>query len=196
MHTVWVFLAKTDAVVLVITIYTSLLYAIIYDFFVIVPITFSTIRRFEPEQVGLVYIALILGFTLAATNYLTAQQYFNARKRREMGTIMIPPEHGLLHAIYGCLLAPVGLFLFAWTAPFENVHWIVPIIGIVLLCAGSMSAFTSLIPYLVGYGGPSAPSTATSAAVGTPAEYSVSIAASRDPSGDHAGLPVTASSPP
>lgn len=33
-----------------------------------------------------------------------------------------------------------------------------PAIGIVLLCAGSMSAFTSLIPYLVAYGGPSAPS--------------------------------------
>lgn len=39
-----------------------------------------------------------------------------------------------------------------------DVHWIVPAIGIVLLCTGSMSAFTSLIPYMVAYGGPSAPS--------------------------------------
>ncbi|KAJ9477844.1 putative drug/proton antiporter YHK8 (putative) [Pseudozyma hubeiensis] len=148
----------TDRVVLVISIYTSLLYAIIYDFFVIIPLAFASIRGFRPESIGLVYITLFLGFSIAACNYLFVQEAINRRIRTKTGKQMLPPETSLIHAIYGCSLAPVGLFLFAWTVPFTHVHWIVPAIGIVLLCAGSMSAFTSLIPYLVAYGGPSAPS--------------------------------------
>ncbi|SJX63631.1 related to YHK8-putative mediator of drug efflux [Sporisorium reilianum f. sp. reilianum] len=148
----------TDRVVLVISIYTSLLYAIIYDFFVIIPFAFASIRRFKPESIGLIYIALFIGFSMAAGNYLFIQSAINKRIRAKSGKTMLPPETSLIHAIYGCALAPVGLFLFAWTVPFTNVHWIVPAIGIVLLCAGSMSAFTALIPYLVAYGGPSAPS--------------------------------------
>lgn len=148
----------TDRVVLVISIYTSLLYAIIYDFFVIIPFAFATIRGFKPESIGLIYLTLFIGFALAASNYLFIQEAINRRIRTKSGKTMLPPETSLIHAIYGCSLAPVGLFLFAWTIPFANVHWIVPAIGIVLLCAGSMSAFTSLIPYLVAYGGPSAPS--------------------------------------
>ncbi|EST04881.2 Major facilitator superfamily [Kalmanozyma brasiliensis GHG001] len=148
----------TDRVVLVVSIYTSLLYAIIYDFFVIIPLAFVTIRGFQAESIGLIYITLFIGFAMASANYLFIQGAINRRLRAKRGEVMLPPETSLIHSIYGCSLAPVGLFLFAWTVPFTNIHWIVPAIGIVLLCAGSMSAFTSLIPYLVAYGGPSAPS--------------------------------------
>ncbi len=41
---------------LVISIYTSLLYAIIYDFFVIIPYAFATIRGFKPESIGLMIL--------------------------------------------------------------------------------------------------------------------------------------------
>ncbi|SPO45579.1 related to YHK8 - putative mediator of drug efflux [Moesziomyces antarcticus] len=148
----------TDRVVLVISVYTSLLYAIIYDFFVIIPFAFASIRRFKPEAIGLIYITLFIGFAMASSNYVFVQEAINRRIRAKTGKTVLPPEASLIHAIYGCALAPVGLFLFAWTVPFTSIHWIVPAIGIVLLCAGSMSAFTSLIPYLVAYGGPSAPS--------------------------------------
>lgn len=190
---------------LVIALYTSLLYAIIYDFFVIIPFAFASNRGFKPESIGLIYITLFIGFSIAACNYLFIQESINRHIRAKTGKSTLSPETSLIHAIYGCAFAPVGLFLFAWTVPFTSrfpknnvvtatvycdsdtshvcplfcllsrifdlptllhtmhrhdvgVHWIVPAIGIVLLCAGSMSAFTSLIPYLVAYGGPSAPS--------------------------------------
>lgn len=113
----WLF---TDRVVLVISIYTSLLYAIIYDFFVIIPFAFASIRGFRPESIGLIYITLFLGFSIAACNYLFVQEAINRRIRKKTGKTMLPPETSLIHAIYGCSLAPAGLFLFAWTVPFTS----------------------------------------------------------------------------
>lgn len=110
----------TDRVVLVISIYTSLLYAIIYDFFVIIPFAFVTIRGFKPESIGLIYITLFIGFTMASANYLFIQGAINRRIRAKSGEAMLPPETSLIHSIYGCSLAPVGLFLFAWTVPFTS----------------------------------------------------------------------------
>ena len=112
--------ATLDRVVLVISIYTSLLYAIIYDFFVIIPFAFATIRGFKPESIGLIYITLFIGFAMAASNYLFIQEGINRRLRAKSGKTMLPPETSLIHAIYGCALAPVGLFLFAWTVPFTS----------------------------------------------------------------------------
>lgn len=113
----WLF---ADRVVLVISIYTSLLYAIIYDFFVIIPFAFVSIRHFNPESIGLIYIALFIGFSMAAGNYLFLQSAINRRIRAKSGKTVLPPETSLIHAIYGCALAPVGLFLFAWTVPFTS----------------------------------------------------------------------------
>ena len=110
----------TDAVVLVISIYTSLLYAIIYDFFVIIPFAFVSIRRFKPESIGLIYLTLFIGFAMAAGNYLFIQGAINRRIGAKSGKTTLPPETSLIHAIYGCALAPVGLFLFAWTVPFTS----------------------------------------------------------------------------
>lgn len=110
----------TDRVVLVISIYTSLLYAIIYDFFVIIPLAFATIRGFEPESIGLMYITLFIGVSMSACNYYFIQEAINRRIRAKSGKKVLPPETSLIHAIYGCLLAPVGLFLFAWTIPFTS----------------------------------------------------------------------------
>jgi hypothetical protein len=108
--------------VLVISIYTSLLYAIIYDFFVIIPFAFASIRRFKPESIGLIYITLFIGFAMASSNYVFVQEAINRRIRAKTGKTVLPPETSLFHAIYGCAFAPVGLFLFAWTVPFTSEH--------------------------------------------------------------------------
>lgn len=108
---------------LVISIYTSLLYAIIYGFFVIIPFAFTSIRGFKPESIGLMYLSLLIGFSIAAANYLLGQGYINRRIRAKTGKTTLAPETSLIHAIYGCALAPVGLFLFAWTVPFASTYY-------------------------------------------------------------------------
>ena len=42
-----------------------------------------------------------------------------------------------------------SLFLFAWTAPFERVHWIVPCVAEFLFALSMLLIFVSFLSYLV-----------------------------------------------
>lgn len=72
------------------------------------------------------------------------------------GISNVEPEARVQQALWAALLAPIGLFIFAWTAPFD-VHWVAPLIGVTVFCVGTGVIFTSFIPYLAVYAGPEAP---------------------------------------
>lgn len=42
-----------------------------------------------------------------------------------------------------------SLFIFAWTAPFTSVHWIVPVFAELLFGCSMLCLFTSFIPYII-----------------------------------------------
>lgn len=46
---------------------------------------------------------------------------------------------------------------FAWTAPFNHIHWIVPCVELAVAFFGIYSVFASFIPYLIENGGVRAP---------------------------------------
>lgn len=69
-----------------------------------------------------------MGFAMAVSNYVFIQERINRRIRAKSGKTMLPPETSLIHAIYGCALAPVGLFLFAWTVPFTGEYLMLDIV--------------------------------------------------------------------
>lgn len=46
-------------------------------------------------------------------------------------------------------MTPISLFLFAWTAPYTSVHWIVPCIASGMFSASMLLIFTAFIPYLI-----------------------------------------------
>ena len=46
-----------------------------------------------------------------------------------------------------CILMPIGLFLFAWTAR-TSIHWAVPLVGVGLFCIGHYFTMQSLFIYL------------------------------------------------
>lgn len=57
-----------------------------------------------------------------------------------------PAEWRLVPALPASILAPAGLFLFAWT--FEtSIHWIVPVIGMSIFAASAMLTFVSGLAY-------------------------------------------------
>jgi DHA1 family multidrug resistance protein-like MFS transporter len=56
-------------------------------------------------------------------------------------------EHRLIPAIVGSVLLPIGLFIFGWTAR-PNVHWIVPLIGVVIFVMGTFFIFQSIFIYV------------------------------------------------
>lgn len=148
----------TEPVVAVICVYLSLLYGILYGFFEVFPYVFGDIRHWSEESVGLIFISLLVGFFGALFVIAVPQQRyeFKIRARLEKGQTF-PPEAKLQQMLWAAALPPIGLFIFAWTAPFPHVHWIGPAIGMAVFALGMMVIFTSLIPYLVLYAGPEAP---------------------------------------
>ncbi|UZJ53748.1 hypothetical protein CBS101457_003068 [Exobasidium rhododendri] len=162
----------TEPVILFISIYLSILYAILYAFFEVFPLVFSGIRHWSEESSGLVFVSLLIGFFFALATIVFVQQSYEVRERAKLPKgVPLPPEARLQQALWAAFLPPIGLFIFAWTAPFPHVHWAAPCVGIILFGQGMMIVFTSLIPYIVGYSGRHAPlplaaATASRAALG------------------------------
>lgn len=58
------------------------------------------------------------------------------------------PEYRLPLCLLGMFVLPVGLFVFGWTAQ-GRCHWAVPLIGSLLVGAGTILCFQSILVYLV-----------------------------------------------
>ncbi|KAJ7819511.1 major facilitator superfamily domain-containing protein [Mycena leptocephala] len=141
----------TEPVVTLVSIYLSILYSILYSFFEAFGVVYLEIRGFKSTSYGLTYIALGLGFLAAYVLLATSGQqlYVKGAKAAAAKGIPTPPEARLGLTYFGAIVAPISLFLFAWTAPFPSVHWIVPCIAEFLFSCSMMLIFTGFVPYLI-----------------------------------------------
>ncbi|KAK2799383.1 hypothetical protein FQN50_008489 [Emmonsiellopsis sp. PD_5] len=129
--TIWrpVQIMLLDPAVLFTNIYTSLVYGIYYSFFEVFPIVYMGIYGFNFGQMGLVFLATIVGNVIAITTYC---YYLHKTFAREILSVGLKyPERRLIPALFASVIIPAGLFLFGWTAR-GNVHWIVSTIGIAI----------------------------------------------------------------
>ncbi|KAJ7075667.1 major facilitator superfamily domain-containing protein [Mycena belliarum] len=141
----------TEPVVMLVSIYLSVLYGILYGFFEAFTIVYLEIRGFESTSYGLTYIALGLGFLVACGMLGTIGHtlYVRSANADIAKGIPVRPEARLGLAYFGAILSPISLFLFAWTAPFPQIHWIVPCIAEFLFACSMLLIFTGFIPYLI-----------------------------------------------
>ncbi|BGP52133.1 hypothetical protein JCM10450v2_008104 [Rhodotorula kratochvilovae] len=142
----------TEPIVLFISIYLSILYGVLYGFFEAFTVVWVEIRGWSLKSYGLTYISLGLGFVVgAALNAVLGTKWYLAevKKALDRGETTVPPEARLSLVIPGAIVCPISLFLFAWTAPFPHVHWILPCIGEFLFGLSVLLIFTSFIPLLI-----------------------------------------------
>ncbi|KAJ7686817.1 major facilitator superfamily domain-containing protein [Mycena rosella] len=141
----------TEPVVMLVSLYLSVLYGILYGFFEAFTVVYLEIRGFESTSYGLTYIALGLGFLFACILLGTFGQAMYVKSATAATARGVPtqPEARLGLAYYGAVLSPISLFIFAWTAPFPHVHWIVPCIAEFLFACSMLLIFTGFIPYLI-----------------------------------------------
>ncbi|GAA5883715.1 hypothetical protein JCM16303_004787 [Sporobolomyces ruberrimus] len=141
----------TEPIVLFVSIYLSILYGILYGFFEAFGIVYIEERGFKPTSYGLTYISLGLGFLLGASMIATVGNRAYGKtvmKAKEQG-ITLGAESRLVLAYSAAIVSPISLFLFAWTAPFPKVHWIVPCIAEFLFSLSMLLIFVSFISYLL-----------------------------------------------
>ncbi|RDX53096.1 MFS general substrate transporter [Lentinus brumalis] len=135
-----------DRMALLLDIWSALLLGILYLAFQAFPIIFGEVHGFNVQSTGLAFLGIGLGMVLA----LASQPYWNSVFRREglKHNGHPPPEVRLLIAQVGGVLAPVGLFIMAFTT-YKQVHWIAPIIGSIPFGVGTCFIFTGVFTYLV-----------------------------------------------
>lgn len=144
----WIFLFR-EPIVLLTSLYVSIVYGTLYMFFAGFPIVFQYTRGWSQGIAGLPFVGVAIGVCLATLAAgVDNKRYVRLCAEAEAGGGTVEPEARLSTAMVGSFVIPTGLFLFAWTT-YPSVHWIVPIIGAVLFSCGLVMVFISLMSYLV-----------------------------------------------
>lgn len=145
----------TEPIVIFLSLYVAYNFAVIFTFFGSIPYVFYTVYGFDRKETGLVFLALGLGCVLAVPTYvyLDKMTFMKEWHKRNDGLavgehVNIAPEHRLWPAMIGGLGLPIGLFWFGWSAK-KDVHWVVPILGLVPFGWGNLCIFIATAIYLV-----------------------------------------------
>ena len=134
-----------DTISLLVAIYLSFIYTLLYCLFTIYPIVFQQKRGWNSGVGELPLIGTCIGAIMggAVVFYMSSLD----RKKMLAGIPKIP-EDRLVLAMVGGLLFPVTMFWFAWTANFNSIHWIVPTIAGTFLASSILLIFVSYLNYL------------------------------------------------
>lgn len=134
-----------DPISLLVALYISVTYCLLYMLFTIYPIVFRQKRGWnsgvsELPLIGTVVGAAIGGFIV----------FLNSRKQARKIARGEPtkPEDRLPLAQLGGIGFTVTMFWFGWTANFNSVHWFVPTLAGVFLATSIVLIFVSFLSYL------------------------------------------------
>lgn len=138
----------TEPIVLIITIYMSFIYGLLYLFLTAYALVFQGKYRFNEGVGGLPYFGMVLGEIIA----FGAAAFSNtgyAKKLAANSNVPVP-EWRLPQAIAGAISFAGGLFWFGWTGYKGNaIPWIVPTLSGLLTGFGIFSIFLTLLNYIV-----------------------------------------------
>ncbi|KAF3074398.1 Transporter mfs1 [Trichoderma lentiforme] len=134
-----------DPSIFFVNLYTALTYAIYFTFFEVFPLVFPPFYGFNLGQTGLAFLACEVGSILALILYFAYLHFYMIPDNIKNG--FREQEHRLLPAIFGSVVLPIGLFIFAWTAR-ASIHWIVPLIGVTIFVLGQYMVIQGLFMYV------------------------------------------------
>ncbi|KAK3620813.1 hypothetical protein LTR56_020587 [Elasticomyces elasticus] len=150
-----------DPAVMFVNIYTALFYGIYYSqysriilenvtkillaFFEVFPLIFPSQYGFNLGETGLAFLSCQVGAGLGLAVYFAYLHWYMVPDNLKNG--LRQQEHRLVPAILGSFFISSGLFIFAWTAR-ASIHWIVPLIGVVVFVFGTFLVLQSIFVYL------------------------------------------------
>ncbi|RFU75187.1 mfs-multidrug-resistance transporter [Trichoderma arundinaceum] len=140
-----------EPIILLLSIYMSIIYGTLYMFFGAIPIVFQQHRGWGEGQGGLAFLGIIIGVILAILSSIIYQRRYKRMVKQDRtsgGTGSLPPEARLPMSMIGAIFLPIGLTWFAWTN-YPNIHWIASISAGVPFGFGMVLVFTSISAYLI-----------------------------------------------
>ncbi|GAA6031621.1 hypothetical protein JCM8097_006553 [Rhodosporidiobolus ruineniae] len=130
-----------EPVVLAFGLWIAYAWGITFLFLSAIPLAFTTVRGWSEGNTGLAYIPLIIGCFIGFGTSRWADNYYD-KKRDENGGVPIP-EYRLWGAMYFAWMMPAGLFIFSFTGSYEHVHWMGPMVALVLILVGIYHIFNA-----------------------------------------------------
>jgi DHA1 family multidrug resistance protein-like MFS transporter len=137
----------SDPIVLLMSLFGSFVYGLLYLFLVGYPVVFQKIHGMTPGVGGLPYLGLIVGELFAVMAIFLMQPWIMMKAKTNQGLMM--PEWQLPIAVPGAVAFSVGLFWYGWTGYKQQIHWIVPTLSGLLTGFGLLATFVPSISYLV-----------------------------------------------
>ncbi|KAG5362269.1 Polyamine transporter 1 [Yarrowia sp. C11] len=139
----------TEPILLLITIYTSFIYGILYLFLEAYPIVFIEGYKMSPTVGELPYLGVLVGFIFSCVFgcFIFEPRYVAAVQRNNGKPV---PEARLIFMMSGAITFPIGIFWFTWSGNYhEHVHWAVPTVSGIFSGYGLMSIFVAALNYVV-----------------------------------------------
>ncbi|KAF4156826.1 hypothetical protein CNMCM6069_006348 [Aspergillus lentulus] len=137
----------TEPIVLLISLYMSFIYGLVYALLEAYPYVFESVYGMSPGVGGLPFIAIIIG-QLLACGFIITQNSSYAKKLAANGNVAVP-EWRLSPAIVGAPVFAVGIFWFGWTSFTSRIHWMAPTAAGVFIGFGVLCIFLPCFNYLV-----------------------------------------------
>ncbi|CAK1362718.1 uncharacterized protein RHO25_007029 [Cercospora beticola] len=134
-----------DPAVTVANLYTSFVYGSYYTFFDAFPRVYLFRYYFTFGELGLAFLSIFVACLLGGSLYFCYIKWIHKRELRQEG--VKPHEECLRPALVACVLPPIGLFLFGWTA-HRSIHWIVSLLGVTIYATGVYIILQCLSVYL------------------------------------------------
>ena len=137
-----------EPIVMFLSLYSAFTFGVLFATLPAFPIVFHGVYGFDLGHTGLSFLSLAIGYFLAVPTAVACDAWFYQRRHRhavKQGKTVIAPEHRLYSAMIGGFGVTIGLFWFGWSAR-KDVHWIVPMIGMVPFAWGNLCIFVSLLP--------------------------------------------------
>ena len=136
----------SEALVIGISLYLGLNFAVIFSFFVSIPVVLHAVYSFDIQQVGLAFIAAITGSLLAAATSIFIDRLTRPETLTENHDGALDIEYRLYPAMLGGFGITASLFWIGWTAG-PNVRWASPVVGTLLYVWGNLSVLVrALLP--------------------------------------------------
>jgi len=132
------------------SLYVAIEYGILYLLITTFSFVFKEQYGFNQGTVGLTFLPSGIGMMIGVV--LFGQLSDSMVKRYQAQGVVPKPEVRLspILTIPSGLVLPVGLLLYGWTTQ-NSVHWIVPMIGVVIFCAGLMGVMVSKLAPISPY---------------------------------------------
>ena len=137
----------SEPLVIGISLYLGLNFAVIFSFFVSIPVVLNAVYNFDIQQIGLAFIAAIAGSLLAAATSIFIDRLARPETLTANHDGVLDIEYRLYPAMIGGFGITASLFWIGWTAS-PTIRWASPVIGTLLYVWGNLSVLVRLHPHL------------------------------------------------